>query len=100
MLFLCQWLRSKVTGYRGVDRVECKGHLPHPGPLFSQSCVIFIIFTVVFRVKNDHRMADYKAISKQTLSYTSIEQCLVTSLKCLMSSEGIKIGILQIVWFN
>ena len=59
-------------------------------PPFFQSHVIFItsyintrtklLATVVFRVKNDHRKADYKAICKQTF-----ELCLDRAVSCLES---------------
>ena len=64
-------MRTKTV--RGVARGEHRGHLP---PLFSQNydviCVIYHFLPhkyqhqvdlVVFRVRNDHRKADYKAIS-------------------------------------
>ena len=104
---VCQISRfDTITGQiecRGVARGEHRGHLPPP----LQSHVIFIIsycintstkiFTVVFRVKNDHRMADYKAICKQTF-----ELCFDRAVSGLESQafdgfKGHKTKILQIV---
>ena len=58
---------------RGVARGEHRGHLP---PFFPESCNIYhflpykyqhqVVTAAVFRVKNHHRKADYKAICKQT----------------------------------
>ena len=65
------WSETTCTLYiRGVARGEHRGHLPPP-PFFPESCNIYHkyqhqVVTVVFRVKNDHRKADYKAICKQT----------------------------------
>ena len=86
-----------VNTDRGVARGEHRGHLL---PLFSQSHANIYHFlpykyqhqvvTVVFRVKNDHRKADYKAICNRIF-----ELCLDRAASCLeserlMSSKGSK----------
>ena len=85
------WLTLRVLKALAQGRSQGGGHRGHlpPPPFFPESCNIYHflpykyqhqVVTAVFRVKNHHRKADYKAICKQTF-----ELCLDRAVSGLES---------------